>query len=141
MKLISVIVVFFITHVSFPLESPFPNSSKKKIPLVVKVFWTGTNLSHPAGEKHCPTVLNCSTQLTSSASVNKAVLKMTAFWDVAPCILVEIDRRFRDSNCLHNQADGSEAVSTSEPRYTSTYVEYKACRWTEDFLLVSDKKT
>jgi hypothetical protein len=26
------------------------------------------------------------------------LLKMTAFWDVAPCILVEIDRRFRDDD-------------------------------------------
>jgi hypothetical protein len=29
------------------------------------------------------------------------VLKMTAFWDTAPCSLVEIDRYFRGAYCLH----------------------------------------
>jgi hypothetical protein len=28
-------------------------------------------------------------------------MKMTAFWDNAPCSLVEVDRRFRDAYCLH----------------------------------------
>jgi hypothetical protein len=30
-------------------------------------------------------------------------MKMTVFCDVAPCSLVETDRRFRDSYCLHHQ--------------------------------------
>jgi hypothetical protein len=37
---------------------------------------------------------------------------MTVFWDVAPCSLVEIDRRFTGAYCLHYEGD--EAVSTSE---------------------------
>jgi hypothetical protein len=42
-------------------------------------------------------------------------VKMTAFWNVAPCSLVEIDRRFRGAYCLHHQiALVIEAVSTSE---------------------------
>jgi hypothetical protein len=32
-------------------------------------------------------------------------MKMTAFWDVAPCDLVEIDQRFRGAYCLHHQGD------------------------------------
>jgi hypothetical protein len=30
-------------------------------------------------------------------------LKMTVFWDVVSCRLVEIDRRFRGAYCLHHQ--------------------------------------
>jgi hypothetical protein len=40
-------------------------------------------------------------------------VKMIVYWDVAPCSLVEIDRRFRgDNHYLHYQ--GIEAVSSSE---------------------------
>jgi hypothetical protein len=30
-------------------------------------------------------------------------LKMAVFWDVAPCSLVDIDRRFRAAYYLHHQ--------------------------------------
>jgi hypothetical protein len=33
-----------------------------------------------------------------------ASLKMTAFWDIAPCSLAEVDRRFRGAYCLRYQA-------------------------------------
>jgi hypothetical protein len=33
-------------------------------------------------------------------------MKMTAFWDIAPYSLVEEDRRFRGTYCLHYQDDG-----------------------------------
>jgi hypothetical protein len=33
---------------------------------------------------------------------------MMEFWDVAPFIIIEIDRRFRDAYCRHHQ-DTSEA--------------------------------
>jgi hypothetical protein len=32
-------------------------------------------------------------------------MKVTVFWDVAPCILIEIDQHFRDSYCLHHHCD------------------------------------
>jgi hypothetical protein len=32
-------------------------------------------------------------------------LKMTVFWDIAPCSLVQPVRRFRCTNCLHHQGD------------------------------------
>jgi hypothetical protein len=35
-----------------------------------------------------------------------ASMKMTVFWDVAPCSLIEIYRRYRDAYCLHQQGDG-----------------------------------
>jgi hypothetical protein len=32
-------------------------------------------------------------------------MKMTVFWVVAPCSLVEVYRRFRGAFCLHYQGD------------------------------------
>jgi hypothetical protein len=47
-----------------------------------------------------------------------AVMKMTVFWGIASCSLVEIDRRFRDAYCLNHPdlliALMMEAASTSE---------------------------
>jgi hypothetical protein len=39
-------------------------------------------------------------------------MMMTAFWDITPGRLVEVDRRFRGTFCLHYHGD--EAVRTSE---------------------------
>jgi hypothetical protein len=36
---------------------------------------------------------------------------MTVFWDVAPCSLVDIDRRFRGTYCLYHQGDELETGS------------------------------
>jgi hypothetical protein len=50
--------------------------------------------------------------------------KLRAFWDIAPCSLVGVDRLFRGAYCLHRQGDYGfitmmmEAVRTSE---TSVY--------------------
>jgi hypothetical protein len=33
-----------------------------------------------------------------------AIMEMTAFRDIAPCNIVEVDRRFRGMYCLRNQA-------------------------------------
>jgi hypothetical protein len=50
-------------------------------------------------------------------------IKLTAFWDIAPCSLIECDRRFKGTYCLHQQDDASiialmiEAVSTSVVGY------------------------
>jgi hypothetical protein len=44
---------------------------------------------------------------------NKDVnLKMTSFWVIVPCCLVEADRRFRNAYCLHRGM--MEAVRTSD---------------------------
>jgi hypothetical protein len=32
-------------------------------------------------------------------------LKMAVLWDVAPCSLLVIGRRFREGDCLHHQGD------------------------------------
>jgi cephalosporin hydroxylase len=37
--------------------------------------------------------------------VLKAV-KITAFWNIAPCTVVEVGRRFGGSYCLYHQSDG-----------------------------------
>jgi hypothetical protein len=34
-----------------------------------------------------------------------ASMTLTAFWDIPPCSLVEIDRRFRGAYCLHHQVN------------------------------------
>jgi hypothetical protein len=36
-------------------------------------------------------------------------MKMIFFWDVAPCSLVDIDRRFTGAYCLHHQGDQGES--------------------------------
>jgi hypothetical protein len=41
-----------------------------------------------------------------------AGMKITAFWDIAHCNLVVVDRRFRGAYCLHYQL--METVRTSE---------------------------
>jgi hypothetical protein len=33
-----------------------------------------------------------------------ATMKMAVFWDAVPCSLIETDRRFRHSYCLHHQS-------------------------------------
>jgi hypothetical protein len=35
----------------------------------------------------------------------KVVLKTAVIWDVAPCSLVDSDRRFRDTYCLYQEDD------------------------------------
>jgi hypothetical protein len=59
-----------------------------------------------------------------------ASMKMTVFWDVRLCCLVEAYRRFRGTCCLHHQGDESlitlmmEAASTTETSinfYSSTW--------------------
>jgi hypothetical protein len=44
-----------------------------------------------------------------------ASMKMFVFWDVAPCSLVEIDRRFRGAYCLHNQGRFYQITRRSIP--------------------------
>jgi hypothetical protein len=52
-------------------------------------------------------------------------LKMTVFWGVAPCSLVEIDRHFRGAYCLYHQGDecwkrGTGALVKKEDRERSS---------------------
>jgi hypothetical protein len=52
------------------------------------------------------------------------VLKMRDFWNIAPCILVGIDRRFRDAYCLHQPDEGSTHlwnVGILQRDYTALY--------------------
>jgi hypothetical protein len=43
--------------------------------------------------------------LVRCQSLTATSMKMSVFWDVAPCSLVGNDRRFRGSYCLHHQGD------------------------------------
>jgi hypothetical protein len=61
-------------------------------------------------------------------------LKLIAFWDIAPCSLVAIDRRFKGEYCLHHQALMMEAVSTSA---TSFYFKESLRRYVPEGYLSS----
>jgi hypothetical protein len=73
-----------------------------------------------------PFIVCCrpSTQATVRFQVlTAASMKIGAFWDVAPCRLIGVDRRFGGVYCLHRQGDEfialmMEAIHTSE---TSVY--------------------
>jgi hypothetical protein len=39
-----------------------------------------------------------------------ASMKMTLIWNVAPCNLVEVYRRFKGAYCLHHQGDESPVI-------------------------------
>jgi len=49
-----------------------------------------------------------------------ASMKITAFWDIAPCGLVVVERRFRDAYCLRHLGDlihrPDDGVSTQTTR-------------------------
>jgi hypothetical protein len=46
-------------------------------------------------------------------------MKMLAFWDVAPCSLVVVDRLFRGAYCLHHQGGAfNETAQRNIPEAT-----------------------
>jgi hypothetical protein len=45
----------------------------------------------------------------------------TALWDIAPCSLVEVDRRFKGAYCLHYQGDDNGPVMAVHTSGTSVY--------------------
>jgi hypothetical protein len=49
-----------------------------------------------------------------------ASMKMTAFWDVAPCSILELDRRFRCAYCLYHQGDRRESTSDTSANFYET---------------------
>jgi hypothetical protein len=58
--------------------------------------------------------------------LTSAYLKMRAFWDIAPCNLVGVDRRFRGAYCLHHHPDGGSPhfsnVSLLQWDYSTLYL-------------------
>jgi hypothetical protein len=43
-----------------------------------------------------------------------ASMKMTVFWDLAPCSLVEDYRRFRSACCFHHQGDRPDGATSQK---------------------------
>jgi hypothetical protein len=39
-------------------------------------------------------------------------MKMAAFWDTAPCSLVDVDRCFRGAYCSHHQGNPEDIIFT-----------------------------
>jgi hypothetical protein len=62
-------------------------------------------------------------------------MKMTVFWDVAPCSLVEIDQYFRGAYCLHHQ--GTHAGATSQE--TVTFIIDVGCKYVNWIELFQDR--
>jgi hypothetical protein len=52
-----------------------------------------------------------------------ASIKVTVFWVVAPCSLVEVNRRFRGTCCLHHQDpdDGGPSETSVNFHQTTRY--------------------
>jgi hypothetical protein len=48
-------------------------------------------------------------------------MKMTASWDIALCGLIEVDRHFRGSHCLHHQGDECDYMVLYPRRLSSWY--------------------
>jgi hypothetical protein len=46
---------------------------------------------------------------------------MAVFWDVAPCSLVEVCRRFRGASCLHQSSGRSTRLQGATSQKTSSY--------------------
>jgi hypothetical protein len=51
-------------------------------------------------------------------------MKMTVFWDVAPCTVVGIDRRFTGAYCLHQQGDECNACLVRRLSYYLTIIPF-----------------
>jgi hypothetical protein len=65
-----------------------------------------------------------------SLCLSSLCFKTTAFWDIAPCILVEIDRRFRGAYCLHHQGDESSyCLMMGAVRISETSVYFNETTW------------
>jgi hypothetical protein len=53
-----------------------------------------------------------------------ASMKMTVFWVVSPCILVEVYQRFRGACCLHYQGIRAIALMMEAARTSETSVNF-----------------
>jgi hypothetical protein len=56
-----------------------------------------------------------------------ASMKMTAFWDIALCSLVEVDQLFRGAYCLHHQADDTGTDFALSPLVFPLSVSFNCC--------------
>jgi hypothetical protein len=79
-------------------------------------------------------------------------MKMTVFWDVAPCSLVEIDRRFRGAmmeavttsetsvnfyqTTRHNIPEDSRIQDSNSRKYGSIYGTVIACHFDANIILL-----
>jgi hypothetical protein len=48
---------------------------------------------------------NCNRQLGNLRKICNMRKKIRALWNIAPCSLVGVDRRFRRACCLHHQGE------------------------------------
>jgi hypothetical protein len=81
-----------------PFQEPYPGclSRHQSLYRPVHVF---TEVSHKFVGFVSSTVANGQT---------RRPLKMTAFWDISPCSLVEVHRLFRGAYCLHHEGGESD---------------------------------
>jgi hypothetical protein len=68
-----------------------------------------------------------------------ASMKMTAFWDIVPCSLIEVYRSFGREYCFHHQGDDDPSKIPSDPTdsYTSSWffsrTAYSSPRWLRQY--------
>jgi hypothetical protein len=58
-----------------------------------------------------PTVKKLPLKISEFSVFHAAVMKVTVFWDDAPCSVAEIDRRFRCAFCLRHPDDELKRLS------------------------------
>jgi hypothetical protein len=71
--------------------------------------------------RKCPYPWGIKTQPVRRPSLSK--LKMTVFWDIAPCSFVEVGRRFRGAYCFNRRPDcgGSKDLWNVGKLYENTW--------------------
>jgi hypothetical protein len=76
--------------------------------------------------------MSCGTVLQTGLCEGRHSMKMTVFWDVAPCSLADADRCFKGDYCLQHRPDegGSKRlrnVGQFLPDYTVQHPRRQSC--------------
>jgi hypothetical protein len=152
--------------VYFPLCPPGNCKSSPKVGnmtnlilylLLEIAFWIAPNVWHTGCETRCVWIcmfylkwlyyhlsVRIMLQWTIVSSfvrfqVITAASMMTGFWDTAPCIVVEVDRRFRGACCLHRPDDVGSTylwnICLLRRDYTALYPRNLSCSVSSLFIL------
>jgi hypothetical protein len=110
-EVLHVIPRFFFTNVSIVCSNDELRSSERCVYVM-------------ASAKRC-----CYRLTLCSRRINEPV-KMSDFWDVVPCSLIESKRRFRDAYCLHRKGVAAMQHPRSHPlSYSSPWKSWNPTKW------------
>jgi hypothetical protein len=96
-------VNFCVHRVSCISSSSYPPLCKEICPFACVILMGFWYLVSDIYKKSLWVLIFVRTLYRSIITQNSPALNMTAFWDIAPCGLVKVDRRFRDAYCLYLQ--------------------------------------